>query len=110
MANVMATARNYRTFERMNSSEKVYIAAINGLAFGMGAVLALACDLRYMAEGEHAVFGLIEPGISMLGGAGGTQRLTRMLGQSRALDMLLEGSWVTADEAAKLGIVHQVLP
>jgi enoyl-CoA hydratase len=110
LANVMATARTYHAFERMNSSAKVYIAAINGLAFGMGAVLALACDLRYMADGEHAVFGLIEPGISMLAGAGGTQRLARMVGQSRALGMLLEGSWITAHQAAELGLVHQVAP
>jgi enoyl-CoA hydratase len=109
LANVMATARTYDTFHRMNSSAKVYIAAINGLAFGMGAVLALACDLRFMAGGEHAVFGFIEPGISMLAGAGGTQRLTRMVGQSRALEMLLEGGWITADDAAELGIVHKVV-
>lgn len=101
--------RLYRTFSRMNASDKVYIAAINGLAFGMGAILALQCDLRLMAEGEDYVFGLIETGISVLAAAGGTQRLVRMVGQSRAMEMLLEGSWVSPAQAAELGLVHRVV-
>src|SRR3712207_5979031 len=70
-------AQTYRTFARMNSSEKVFIAAINGVALGTGAIIALACDLRLMADGDDAAFGLIEQGISILGALGGTQRLTR---------------------------------
>ena len=102
--------RLYRTFARMNASDKVFIAAINGLAFGMGAILALQCDLRLMAEGEDHAFGLIESGISILAAAGGTQRLVRMVGQSRAMEMLLEGNWVSPARAAKLGLVHHVVP
>lgn len=102
--------RLYRTFARMNASDKVYVAAINGLAFGMGAILALQCDLRLMADDEDNAFGLIESGISILAAAGGTQKLVRMVGQSRALEMLLEGTWVSPAEAASLGLVHKVVP
>lgn len=102
--------RLYRTFARMNASETVYIAAINGLAFGMGAILALQCDLRLMAEGDDYALGLIETGISILAAAGGTQKLVRMVGHSRAMEMLLEGSWVSPAEAADLGLVNDVVP
>jgi enoyl-CoA hydratase len=99
-----------RTFRRMSASDKVFVAAVNGVALGMGAILALACDLRVMADGEDAAFGLIETGISILAGAGGTQRLTRMVGQSRAVELLLEGRWLSPAEAAEIGLVHRVVP
>lgn len=109
MRDLINSARIYRTFAQMNASDKVFIAAINGLALGMGTVLALACDLRLMASGEDAAIGLIETGISMLGGAGGTQRLTRMVGESRAAELLLEGRVLGAQEAAAIGLVHRVV-
>src|SRR5439155_26170403 len=99
-----------RTFRRISASDKVFIAAINGLALGMGAILALACDLRLMADPEDAAFGLIETGISILAAAGGTQRLTRMVGQSRAAELLLEGRWISPTEAAAVGLVHRGVP
>jgi enoyl-CoA hydratase len=99
-----------RTVRQMIASDKVFIAAINGVALGMGAILALACDLRLMADGEDAAFGLIETGISILAAAGGTQRLTRMVGQSRAAELLLEGRWLSPAEAAEIGLVHRVVP
>jgi enoyl-CoA hydratase len=99
-----------RTVRQMSASDKVFIAAINGVALGMGAILALACDLRLMADGEDAAFGLIETGISILAAAGGTQRLTRMVGQSRAAGLLLEGRWLSPAEAAAIGLVHRVVP
>jgi enoyl-CoA hydratase len=99
-----------RTVRQMSASDKVFIAAINGVALGMGAILALACDLRLMADGEDAAFGLIETGISILAAAGGTQRLTRMVGQSRAAELLLEGRWLSPAEAAAIGLVHRVVP
>lgn len=99
-----------RTVRRMSASDKVFIAAINGVALGMGAILALSCDLRLMADGEDAAFGLIETGISILAAAGGTQRLTRMVGQSRAAELLLEGRWLSPAEAAAIGLVHRVVP
>jgi enoyl-CoA hydratase/carnithine racemase len=101
--------RIYRTVARMNESDKVYVAAVNGLALGMGAILALQCDLRLMAAGDDHRFGLIETAISVLAAAGGTQRLVRMVGQSRAAELLLEGRWLTPDEAAELGLVHRVV-
>jgi enoyl-CoA hydratase len=110
MRDALTGAQTYRTLRRMNASEKVFIAAINGVALGMGAILALACDLRLMADGEDAAFGLIEQGISILAGVGGTQRLTRMVGQSRAAELLLEGRFVSPAEAEAIGLVHRVVP
>jgi enoyl-CoA hydratase len=102
--------RIYRTLRRMNASETVYIAAINGVAFGMGAILALACDLRVMSDDDDAAFGFIETGISILAAVGGTQRLTRMVGPSRALELLLDGRWMSPQEAADVGLIHRVVP
>jgi enoyl-CoA hydratase/carnithine racemase len=107
---VLTPPRVNRAFRRMNKSSTVFIAAINGVALGMGAILALACDLRIMAEGDDAAFGLIESGASILAGLGGTQRLTRMVGQSRAADLLLDGRWLSAQEAAAIGLVNDVVP
>src|SRR2546422_1680659 len=109
LRDALTGAQAYRTFHRMNASEKVFIAAINGVALGMGAILALACDLRLMADDQDAAFGLIESGISMLAGAGGTQRLTRMVGQSRAAGLLLEGRVISPTEAAAIRPVHPVV-
>jgi enoyl-CoA hydratase len=106
----LTAAQIYRTFRRMNASDKVFIAAINGVALGMGAIIALACDLRLMADGEDAAFGLIEQGISILAGIGGTQRLARMVGSSRAAELLLEGRFVSPAEASAIGLVHRVVP
>lgn len=100
-------ARVYRSLDRLNQMDKVTIASINGLALGMGCILALACDLRYMSEDVQ--IGLPETALGMLAGAGGTQRLTRMLGSSRALELLLEGRWMNAAEAHDLGVVHRIL-
>jgi enoyl-CoA hydratase/carnithine racemase len=99
-----------RTVRQMSASDKVFIAAINGVALGMGAILALACDFRLMADGENTAFGLIETGISVLAAAGGTQRLARMVGQSRAAELLLEGRWLSPAAAAAIGLVHRVVP
>jgi enoyl-CoA hydratase len=109
MRDSINAARMYSTFAQMNASDKVFIAAMNGLSLGMGTVLAMACDLRLMADDEEAAAGLIETGISMLAGAGGTQRLTRMVGQSRAAELLLEGRWFSPQEAAAIGLVHRVV-
>ena len=107
---LLTLARIYRTYARMNASGKVYVAAINGVALGMGAILALQCDVRLMADGDEYAIGLIEAGISILPAAGGTQRLVRMVGQSRAAELLLEGRRLTPTEAADIGLVHRVVP
>ena len=90
------------------SSDFPTIAAINGAALGGGLELALLCDLRSIAE--HASVGLPETGLAIVPGAGGTQRLPRLIGQARALDVILTGRRVNAREALDWGLVNLVVP
>lgn len=87
---------------------KPVIAAINGYALGGGAELALACDFRLMAAG--ATLGFPEIELGLFPGAGGTQRLSRLVGPARALALMIEGRRLTAAEAQALGLVHRVVP
>ena len=82
------------------------IAAIGGVAFGGGLELALACDLRVAAS--HAKLGLTETSLGIIPGAGGTQRLTRVLGKARAMELMCEGTLIDFDRAAELGLVNHV--
>lgn len=84
------------------------IAAINGFAFGGGLELALACDLRVAASGAR--MGLPEVGLGLIPGYGGTQRLPRLIGPSRAMDLIFTGRHVEAEEALQLGLVNRVAP
>jgi enoyl-CoA hydratase len=102
--------RVHDVFRRMNGSDKVFIAAVNGPATGGGCELALACDLRYMADDEGLRIGLPEMTIGLPPGAGGSQRLARALGPSRALEMMLEGRTLAPAEARAAGLVHRVAP
>jgi enoyl-CoA hydratase len=102
--------RVHDLFRRMNRSDKIYIAAINGPATGGGCELALASDLRYMADDDSLRIGLPEMTIGLPPGAGGSQRLARALGSSRALEMMLEGRTLTPAEAQYFGLVHGLAP
>ncbi|MBI3819754.1 MAG: enoyl-CoA hydratase/isomerase family protein [Planctomycetes bacterium] len=83
------------------------IAAINGFAFGGGTELLLACDLRIAAS--TATLGLTEVTLAIIPGAGGTQRLPRLIGRARAKELILTGRRIGADEAARIGLVHEVV-
>lgn len=87
---------------------KPVVAAINGVAFGGGLELALACDLRMMAPGAQV--GLTEVSLAIIPGAGGTQRLTRLVGAAKAKELILLSKRLTAADAKALGIVHEVAP
>ena len=84
------------------------LAAINGAALGGGLELALLCDLRIAAQ--HAVLGLPETSLGVIPGAGGTQRLPRLLGEARAKELVLRAARLSAPEALILGLVNQVMP
>jgi enoyl-CoA hydratase len=85
------------------------IAALNGNAAGGGCELALACDFRLMIEGAFH-FGLPETSVGIIPGAGGTQRMARLLGSARALDLILHARLLAPGEAQALGLVHRVFP
>jgi enoyl-CoA hydratase/carnithine racemase len=88
---------------------KVFIAQIGGIALGGGLEIALACDLRFGAEGSY-VLGLPEVTLGLLPGNGGTQRLPRLIGVSRALDLMVTGSRLAPQEAYDLGILNRLVP
>jgi enoyl-CoA hydratase len=94
-------------FDTLARMRKVAIAAINGHALGGGCELALACDYRLMAAGKARI-GLPEATLGILPGAGGTQRLPRLVGLSRAMDILLRGRTMDAEEALRIGLVDRV--
>ncbi len=83
------------------------IAAVNGTAMGGGCELALACDFRIIARG--GVFGLPEARIGLLPGAGGTQRMARMLGTAKAMELIMLGNAIDADTAERLGLAYRAV-
>ncbi len=84
------------------------LAAVNGFALGGGCELALACHVRIAAD--TARFGQPEVQLGLIPGAGGTQRLARLVGRGRALDLILRGATIDASEALRIGLVERVVP
>src|SRR6184192_743977 len=95
-------------FRRFETSPKPVIAAVNGFALGGGCELAMACHVRIAAEA--AKFGQPEVKLGLIPGYGGTQRLPRLVGRGRALQLLLTGEMIDAQEALRIGLVNRVVP
>ena len=100
---------SHRALASIARSPKIFIAEINGHALGGGLEIPLACDLRFAGEGDYRL-GTPEATLGLLPGNGGTQRLPRLIGRSRALDLMITGRTVTPAEAHALGIVDAVFP
>lgn len=97
-----------RTLARLESMDQPVVAAVNGQAWGGGCELALACTLRFAAASAH--FGQPEVAVGIIPGAGGTQRLPRLVGPGRAAELVLSARIVDAGEAQRIGLVEGVLP
>jgi len=87
---------------------KPVIAAVNGFALGGGCETAMACTIRVAAE--HAKFGQPEVALGLIPGGGGTQRLPRLVGKGRALQLILSGAMISAQEAYRIGLANEVVP
>ncbi len=106
---VMTVLHAQEIFLKIERTPKVFVAAISGHALGGGLEIALACDLRFAAEGEYRI-GLPEVTLGLLPGNGGTQRLTRLVGRTRALDMMIANQQVKAARALEIGLVDRLFP
>ncbi len=94
-------------FDRFAKMPKPVIAAINGHALGGGCELALACDFRIMSKGR---IGLTEVSLGLIPGAGGTQRMTRLLGRAKATELIFLAKQLEPEEALQIGLINQVVP
>jgi len=95
------------TLSRLEQTPKLVIAAMNGHSVGGGLEIALACDVRVARKGAYHI-GLPEVALGVLPGTCGTQRLARVVGRSRAIEMMVEGKNITAEQAQQIGLVNKV--
>ena len=102
----MASQKGQQIFQSIEDIRTPVIAVVNGYALGGGAELAMACHLRIASP--DAVFGLPEVGLGLIPGYGGTQRLPQIVGRANALEMILTGKKIQANEALRMGLVNSV--
>ncbi len=100
------STRGHRVFQRIEDLGKPVIAAVNGFALGGGCELAMACHIRIASV--NAKLGLPEVTLGLIPGYGGTQRLVKLVGQAKALELIFSGKFIGAEEAQVIGLVNQV--
>jgi enoyl-CoA hydratase len=108
LSGIEASLKRQGLLNRIHGLAIPSIAAINGYAFGVGCEIALACTLRVASE--KAKMGQLEINLGIIPGAGGTQRLPRLVGRARAAELILMGKIIDAEEAYRIGLVNKVVP
>jgi enoyl-CoA hydratase/carnithine racemase len=110
VANIDKGPNGIDVLNRIERSIKPFIAAINGHALGGGCEIAMACHFRFMTDNPKAVIGCPEVNLGIIPGWGGVQRMPKILGKSKSLDMIIFSKRVSAPEALAIGLVDKVLP